>query len=681
MNSLHRLLSASLIIALQTIAFPLFALNGESAAEYLVGGSSGIHRVSVSASGTVFSTLKGDFSVQSIVPVKDGWFFLSDGGPIFSPDLSKFESRTEGLPSKTLLVNRDGSFVAQVSGPEITSLAEDPKQPGRLAASGPSGAWYSGNGGISWSSLGSPSQVPGLRAISFGPLPGTSKIGLWLSHPTKGLFVKDPDYPNAWIAYNNGLPKVFGSNLEEVSGFGLVPGSDGNLRFVLGMSFLGAAYEWDRVRLAFYPIFSDGRDFGYMESPSTLGINEFSGISDGSIRRFTLATNGTPASIKDEKLTSEATAAARAVLDTLGGSIETVALLEPGRTVVFNDFWRIAPPRRTSRARLSDGRKGIYLQTGFVASTTGRDKYFRLMKARGLDMIVIDLKDDYGKLRFAPRSALLNSEGRVGDAIDIEAFVTEAKRFGFYLVARIVVFKDETLYSWNSSSLAVRNSATGKPWQGIKADGQPIKEAWVDPYSPEVWKYNIEIAKEIRERGFDEIQFDYIRFPTDGENLALAAYPSRLDGMTQDSALESFLMYARSSIDAPISVDIYGANGWYRTGARTGQDVEMMSKYVDVICPMLYPSHFEQGFLAQAPAELRPYRIYRLGTSRNLAIGRGKVLIRPYVQSFYLDVSYDKLYYDARYVWEEVRGVRNGADQGMTFWNNSGRYDEVPDLR
>jgi hypothetical protein len=107
----------------------------------------------------------------------------------------------------------------------------------------------------------------------------------------------------------------------------------------------------------------------------------------------------------------------------------------------------------------------------------------------------------------------------------------------------------------------------------------------------------------------------------------------------------------------------------------------MLVEYVDVICPMLYPSHFEQEFLAFAPPELRPYRIYRLGTLRNLAIARNKVLIRPYVQAFYLDVAYDRKYYNTRYVLEEIRGVREGANQGMTFWNNSGRYDDIPTMR
>ena len=103
----------------------------------------------------------------------------------------------------------------------------------------------------------------------------------------------------------------------------------------------------------------------------------------------------------------------------------------------------------------------------------------------------------------------------------------------------------------------------------------------------------------------------------------------------------------------------------------------MFSDYVDVICPMLYPSHFEQDFLAFEPAQEPPYRIYRLGTLRNATIARDAVLIRPYVQAFYLNVSYDKLYYDKAYVQREIQGVKDGANHGMIFWNNSGRYTDL----
>ena len=150
--------------------------------------------------------------------------------------------------------------------------------------------------------------------------------------------------------------------------------------------------------------------------------------------------------------------------------------------------------------------------------------------------------------------------------------------------------------------------------------------------------------------------------------------------MDKESALASFLRYARDNIAAPISIDIYGANGWYRSGVRTGQDVELLAKYVDVICPMLYPSHFEQGFLAQAPAEQRPYRIYKIGALRTAYIARKKVVVRPYVQAFFLNVSYDKAFYGPDYVKREVAGVRDSVNLGLTFWNNSGRYDDLPVL-
>ena len=144
----------------------------------------------------------------------------------------------------------------------------------------------------------------------------------------------------------------------------------------------------------------------------------------------------------------------------------------------------------------------------------------------------------------------------------------------------------------------------------------------MDPFSEEVWKYNVEIGKELIKLGFDEIQFDYIRFPTDGENLADAFYRWQDEGMDKESALMSFLSYARQEIKAPISIDVYGANGWHRSGSRTGQEVEVLSDYVDVICPMYYPNHFSQNFMAYPPEIQRPYRIYYFGSYRNAVICR-----------------------------------------------------------
>ncbi|HNY23087.1 MAG TPA: putative glycoside hydrolase, partial [Treponemataceae bacterium] len=259
---------------------------------------------------------------------------------------------------------------------------------------------------------------------------------------------------------------------------------------------------------------------------------------------------------------------------------------------------------------------------------------------------------------------------------------------------------DKSLASWGGGRYAVWDKNEKKSWQGYELVTQKVEvsagdekkvetevvrkyydEFWVDPYSEEVWEYNVAIAKELIARGFDEIQFDYIRFPTDGTNLGNASFRWQDAGMDKESALMSFLSYARKEIRAPISIDIYGANGWYRTGARTGQDVELLSRYVDAICPMFYPSHFEQSFLAQAPAEERPYRVFYYGSFRNAVIAHGRSIVRPWAQAFYLNVSYDRAFYDGDYVQKQVYGVRDSIDQGYTYWNNSGRYGDLrPDI-
>jgi len=99
---------------------------------------------------------------------------------------------------------------------------------------------------------------------------------------------------------------------------------------------------------------------------------------------------------------------------------------------------------------------------------------------------------------------------------------------------------------------------------------------------------------------------------------------------------------------------------------------------VDIISPMYYPSHFEQYFLGQEPAELRPWRIYFQGTLRTARIGRGQIIVRPWVQAFTLNVSYDRKFYNANYVRYEREGVRAAGDGGLMYWNNSGRYEDIP---
>jgi hypothetical protein len=351
-------------------------------------------------------------------------------------------------------------------------------------------------------------------------------------------------------------------------------------------------------------------------------------------------------------------------------------------------------------------KEGLYLPVNHATDRSSLGPYMETIRSRNLNMVVVDMKDDYGRLRFTPRSPALNGWGRVFRPVDLEVFLRQMKDAGVYTVARIVVFKDPVVAEREGGRYAVWDSRNNRPWLGYydtqrRAGSAPpntanrteilpaqdpqmeilrtyYDEQWVDPYSEVYWEYIAALSEELCERGFDEIQYDYIRFPTDGVNLGNASYRWRSQGMDMESAILAVLRHVRNRVKAPISVDIYGANGWYRTGSRTGQEVELLMPYVDVICPMYYPSHFEQYFLAQNPPELRPYRIYYEGTMRTRVIARNKIVVRPWAQAFYLNISYDRQYYDLDYVRRQLEGVRTAGNGGLTYWNNSGRYEDIP---
>ncbi|HOV93315.1 MAG TPA: putative glycoside hydrolase [Spirochaetales bacterium] len=734
-----------------------FSAGGLQSGDFLLGTEQGLFKVVLhknlgtgGASDFEFELLMGGSEVGAIVPAPYGWFFLTSNGIVFSADLKKFENRSLGLPTRTFIAVSDDGIVPRREPVEIKALAVDATKQGRIAACTASEVFLSENRGVTWTSLGSPSTSPGLKALIFAPKDTSGGMALWVSHTIRGVFSLSIGLQSAagggggsgvalkqiieekskWVAQSAGLPRVFGSNVEEVSSFALFANfsgqdaGEGELpALVAGLTFLGRYYRFDIASMRFVEVYApDGNsDFDIAESLSFAGTDFGYSLGEGTVQALHMnsKTGKLRVTVENE------------LASTLRGALQAIGAASPGakpcaafprnfvqkgsQPFALNELWLLRKGKkvtqdltqpeqsekpeqfempaalRQERLAKADGKTCIYLQTGFVINAESRAHYFELMANLGINGLVVDMKDDEGNLRFAPQSELLKefASGTARDTIsgtntisgtgtlDLETFVQEAKARGIYLIARVVVFKDSNLYKWNGGLYAVRNKTTGALWQGTRPDGSLIAEKWVGPYSSDVWAYNVEIAKEVIVRGFDEVQFDYIRFPTDGENLAVIDYPHKLPGMTPETALESFLQYARQEISAPISVDIYGSNGWYRSGSRTGQDVEMFSDYVDVICPMLYPSHFEQDFLAFEPAQERPYRIYRLGTLRNATIARDAALIRPYVQAFYLNVSYDKLYYDKAYVQREIQGVKDGANHGMIFWNNSGRYTDL----
>lgn len=659
-------------------------------AQTLIGASDGLYRQD--GGSRPFRILSG-LEVKKIIKAPDSYFFLTSRGVMYSRDLISFEERNTGIPVKTVKTYTGGVKGFTYELQELKDLEIDPYDPATLISCTKDRVYLTRDGGLSWRTLPSPAVQPGMKAVAVTSKP---ELLLFASHSIKGPFVRTE--AGSWREIGGDLAKIDPTaNADELSDIVVESRADGPVVWAAN-SFMPRIYRYDFSSATFHVQYKESADFAAFDSLQPRGDGLLY-LRDGAVMRLDTARGSSSKTVAETGIVLAAAASIASQIEALYVPAAT------GRPALnLSELWLVSFRSDKPYRVMADGRHGIYLQTGFMVRPETRASYDSLLSDRGLDTIVIDLKDDFGRLRFEPQDPLIKAIGRTVNPLDIEPFVAEMKAKGRYLVARIVVFKDQRLHEYSGGAYAVWDAKENVAWKGYEWESKEVPipvpegappssaapatttvterkyngEYWVDPYCEKVWEYNVAIAREIIARGFDEVQFDYIRFPTDGTNLDDARYRWKDAGMDMESALMSFLSYARDGIQAPISIDIYGANGWYRSGVRTGQDVELLARYVDAICPMFYPSHFEQGFMGFEPAVQRPYRIYKLGTLRNSYIARKRVVIRPYVQAFYLNVRYDRQWYSPAYVALEVDGVRDASNEGLLFWNNSGRYEDVP---
>ena len=699
------------------------AQEKESPGFMLVGAESGLYKLS--AVKTAIPVWVGG-KVSKIIRVNESggerWFFMTSKGILTSSDLTTFEFRNEGLPFLTIK-EYDGKnihFRKQIH--QLKDLAVHPTNADILVTATKDTVFITHDGGLHWRSLGSMSDsTAGIKAVAVASMtvsgtgkaavtnadgtitpavPPRTELAVFMSHPIFGFSYYLPERAKPkWNDVSKGFrampTQTYPDEIADILPV-IFTGADGFpvTEVFVSQSYLPNIYRfnWNEKKAELLytgtepadtidALFWDGGQLLYTRPGEVAAVVP----ARNDARQGTL-----PAAYKHwapyfSLLAPNDTLYAAWIPNGNGGGI------------ALGELWMLRPELCTSRyAEKALERKAVYCPANHVTTEAGIAKYKKLLRDNKLNALVIDMKDDYGLLRYNTKDPLVTEKGFVSRySIDLEHFVEAFKQDNIYLVARIVVFKDKHLSQYDKGKYAIWNASTNAPWVGTRGyeeikneagevTGQKLvyyDENWVDPYCPEVWEYDVRIAQELISRGFDEIQFDYIRFPTDGRNLGSARYRWRSEGMDKESALVSFLSYARRNIDAPIGIDIYGANGWYRSGTRTGQDVELLAEYVDVICPMFYPSHFEQSFLNYKPYAERPYRIYFYGTYRNTVIGRNRIIVRPWVQAFYLGVSYDRQYYNANYVQQQIFGVRDSVGRGYMYWNNSGRYDDIlPDI-
>ena len=298
----------------------------------------------------------------------------------------------------------------------------------------------------------------------------------------------------------------------------------------------------------------------------------------------------------------------------------------------------------------------------YVSPTTARSKQkqlFKLLDDFPFNAAVIDVKDDFGRLVYGSALPEAAAMGNQRERAPIRSLVSKLRERGIHLIARIVVFKDSRLFSFDRGRYALVDRSTGAPWQGA-----PV-ERWVDSYSTFVQNYNIRVAREVLALGFNEVQFDYIRFPSDGPTHRIR-YRYQKKGAYKSEALEAFLRKARQNIAAPISVDIYGYNGMYRVSGRVGQDLVDIGDYVDIVSPMHYSSHYGPLYLESVPRARRTYTLLHMGTERPRLMGAGRFSVRPWVQCFQLLSG--RWGWGPQYMRDQIEGVRAGGGSGVLWW-------------
>ena len=280
------------------------------------------------------------------------------------------------------------------------------------------------------------------------------------------------------------------------------------------------------------------------------------------------------------------------------------------------------------------------------------DNVARMLEEGQANALVINFKDDTGNLIYGSKlpTALEAKASMVHPKL--KTFLKKVAPFDPYIIARLVVFKDYRIYKYKNHQFALKHATTGEPWKVHQ------KEYWVDPFSDFYVQYMLEVVKELQERkdafGIDELQFDYIRFPSDPQ-LSQVRFHYQKQGWQRYDVLENFLSKLNEMIELPYSLDIYGYNGIYRMGNVIAQDIETISKYAPIICPMYYPSHFGKTYLAHRP-EGQTQAILGFGTTRAKALAYKGTFIRPYLQAF----SYGVKDYSHRYIEDQIKGVLKG---------------------
>ncbi|MDF2668188.1 MAG: GTP-binding protein [Paenibacillus sp.] len=318
--------------------------------------------------------------------------------------------------------------------------------------------------------------------------------------------------------------------------------------------------------------------------------------------------------------------------------------------------------------------KGVYA-TAHSAAGARMETLLKLLDETELNALVVDIKDDFGYITYPTGNPELEALGTTQNIIkSMPDLMDKLKQHDVYPIARIVVFKD-TILAEMKPELSFLNP-DGSLWN----NGKSKPDSFVNPYKKEVWDYNIAVAKEAVKAGFKEIQFDYVRFPEGFETHAEKLTFDK-DERSRTDVVADFVKYARKELNplgARVSVDIFGYAASVPAAEGIGQDFEKISQQVDVIAPMVYPSHYGTGWYGSKVPDAAPYTTI-LGamadTKKKLEpLQDGKPIIRPWLQDFTASWIPGYIKYGKHEIEEQIRALKDSGIHEFLLWNAGNTY-------
>lgn len=317
--------------------------------------------------------------------------------------------------------------------------------------------------------------------------------------------------------------------------------------------------------------------------------------------------------------------------------------------------------------------KAIYVSLNSVASNL--DKFIDIANETEVNAFVIDVKDDNGRLLFEVEEAE-KFVPQINDRIvikDIEKVMTKLKENNIYAIARIVSFKDPT-YSSVYPEKAITILSTGQ--RHTDRDGLE----WGSPHDRQLWEYDVTIGKAAAAAGFNEIQFDYVRFPALTKAQKTARDFKNELGEEQGETIQNFLKYAYKELskeEVYVAADVYGQVGSTPNGMGIGQYWEAISNEIDYIAPMMYPSHYGKGVYGLSVPDQFPYETILYGNIDNIERNKNiatPAVIRPWIQDFTATWVEGYIRYNEKELLDQIRALEELGIEDYMLWNSSNNY-------